>query len=213
MLAMNNLIGFGAGGSVAYTTFDSATATNVTLSGGDLIGSFDGSVEGGFSTAGIRSRDYVAYTDQKYCEITIGSTVPSTILVGVAQSGDTVASGVIYGSFANGNVIGGGLYLTVDQLQQSGSNFGDGTFAIPTITANAVIQIGIKNNYFYFGVNDTWADSKNLSSATGVLSMFTQNAYLICQVLGADNVSLTANFGASAWAYTPPSGFTGWLRA
>jgi hypothetical protein len=98
-------------------------------------------------------------------------------------------------------------------MQAGGSEYNDGSFSIPTITANSVIQIGIKNNYFYYGVNNTFADGKDLSSATGVLSMFTQNAYLICQVKGTDNISLTANFGASAWVYTPPAGFTGWLRA
>lgn len=61
----------------------------------------------------------------------------------------------------------------------------------------------------WWGREGTWADSGDPGAGTNPnISAFTAATYYAC--MGNKDVTSTVNFGASAFAYTPPAGFSQW---
>lgn len=82
-----------------------------------------------------------------------------------------------------------------------------------TSTDVAMVAIDLDAGKLWFGKNGTWNGSGNPATGdnpayTGVSGTLFPMAYLV------DNCSLTANFGASAFSHSVPSGFnSGWYVA
>jgi hypothetical protein len=74
------------------------------------------------------------------------------------------------------------------------------------------IALDMTNGKLWFAKNGTWQASGN--PAAGTNACFTGITGTLRAALGAysSTPTLTANFGASAFAYSPPSGFNAGLH-
>lgn len=173
---------------------------NVTLSNGDLTASSTG-----VSGNGLIVRSTTGKTNGKwYWEITVGSTNPSRNLNGVLRSTTALASFL-------------GAYPTSWSYYGDGRKFTNfsGTAYGSSYTAGDVIGIALDldNGKIWFSKNGTWQNSGDPAAGTGeafsglsgtIHAGFSNDA-------SGNTTNATANFGATAFAYSPPSGFTAGL--
>ena len=150
-----------------------------------------------------------ANTGKLYFEVTVSATF-QYMGVGVVDE-DSSFSASIGGGAYHGAVLDsfvGDVYLNNAQQSGKGVSFG----------ANDVVQVAVDLDARLFWVrkNGTgdWNTTANANPATGAggISLATLGAWIApyVWVSAANNQSATANFGASAFAYTPPTGFSGW---
>lgn len=173
------------------STWNSADkSAQITLSGGDLIAT-NASASGTFS--GVRSTD--SHTTGKwYFELTLGSG-NTNAMVGFGTSGV-----VLTASFPGGNADGQGYY------QADGNKWtgGSGTAYGATYAAGDVIGVAIDLD------GDTCNFYKNGADQGSISISGIAGAVFACVSIYAAPASITANFGASAWAGSLPSGYTAW---
>lgn len=185
--------------AVTPTTWDSsAKHASLTLSGGDLTatGSGTGSqTENVYSVAG-RS------TGKLYFEVLV-TTVTGFMEIGIADKSSGTGS-ALDNSTACAIYVDDGTILSPDD-SQSTSTFTSGDrlmFAINFTAAKA-----------YFGKNGTWwADPTNASAGLAFNSSpTTYYAGLTMRTNTSEVGVVTANFGATAFTYTVPAGYSaGW---
>lgn len=177
---------------MAYPTFDSAAkSTHVTLSGGDLTGTPDGTA------------DYLTYcgseylsTGKLYCEFTFASASGFTRGFGLVKSTDSIADGVLPINAGTGvGYSGSGNKTSVAGLQAYGSAYNNGDVVSMLWDADA-------------GTVIFWLNGVSQGTAfTGITGSYR------VAVSGYQVVGGTINFGASAFAYTPTAGYAGWVVA
>ena len=173
-----------------YTTFDPTNKnTHITLSGGNLVATSD--------TTATHHRAYTTSyksTGKWYAEFTC-NLVSSFSAVGIANGSSSTADGYL-GSDTNSygwNNGGAGYYNGV--VQDSGG---------PVWTTGDVLSILFNADASTLTI---WKNGGSAKTLTGIVAGSWAPAVSIYgNVAGA----FTANFGASAWAYTPTAGFVGW---
>ena len=193
------LVGFGAGGT-AHATLDSATNINAgTLSGGDLV--YDNT-----SASGNLIRSTIERASAKfYYETTLtthSSAGSGWGYVGVIQTAQATTSPTSLASVAAGH------WLWRDDRYRS--NNGTEATLGTAWAVNDVIMVACDptTGHLWWGKNGTWAAG---DPAVGTGATYTNLTGAIKAAVGimgtAQNVVFTCNFGATAFAYTPPSGF------
>jgi hypothetical protein len=182
------------------TTWNPADkSANITLSGGDL----NAATSQLFAQNAVRAIAS-AYSGKKYWEITVGAL--SSGAAGVANSSAALgsfigdANGVGWGS--NGDVSTGG---------------GGGTTWVPWDDGDVLcLALDLDNNRLWGRVGaGNWNNNASADPATNTLghniSAITGPFFPAISMRctgGTDD--MTANFGATAYAQTPPSGFGNW---
>ena len=82
---------------------------------------------------------------------------------------------------------------------------------LPTFATNDVLGVAVRNGKVYFAKNNTWVNSGDPVNETGQVASITGSSPLYSPAVGEqDNrsgITNTVNFGATAFAYTPPTGF------
>lgn len=169
-------------------TLDASQAgTGVTLSGGDLTAVINGSCVLGT----------VPMIGQKYYEVTINSS-PYFNDIGVANLGLNLNTLLGFDAY------GWGLYSqNYGSPQQTFWHNSSGSGAYNNaVTAGDVFGVAYNST---LGRMWVWQNSSLIDSLSGitgtVFPAISSNAYT--------NTSFTINFGATSWAYSPPSGYTG----
>lgn len=199
-----------AGGGGGTTTWNPADiGTRVALSGGDLIATNNG------STGAAMVRSISSQTSGKYYwEITIGSSQTNSLAIGIADSTQPLST-----SFLGGGVHGAGYFGA------GAVSFNSATAqTIMTFTAGDIIGVAIDigNKGIWFRKNGgNWNNNASADPVTNTLTITNSTAWggggafwtgplFACVDVekGTATVdSCTANFGATAFANTAPSGF------
>jgi hypothetical protein len=205
----------GVGPGVTYATWDAATVTAVTLSGGNLVATNTGttSVDQGAHVAAAGGKSSGKY----YFEATF-TTVMGSVGQGVDYgAGVGTPSSTYTGMGFSGGVTGGMVYKT-GSVYMNGSN--QGSFLLGTRVSGDVIGIAVDldNRKLWFRVapSGNWNASGTANPATNT-GGFTLSAGTMVPFAtfggasGLANNVITANFGASAFTGAVPAGFTsGW---
>lgn len=212
MFQATHLIGFGAKraalGGLNYTTWDSALGgTNITLSGGDLTFNQTSGTTGGStrSSLGLSSGKF-------YFELTVGTSLASANsfvgvttgaynqIVSLATSG---ADDWWYDDSGRLNNGGSPAEVTGETVWTASTN----VVGVAVDTATGKIWFKDKNGAWLTASSDADVASGNNPDFTAGAGTF----YAIAGHLSGSNNSntCTANFGASAWSHSAPSGFTG----
>lgn len=171
---------------------------NVVLSGGNLT------VTGNDAGGNNWVRSTSVQTGKRYVEIT--ATTVSNTVIGIANSGPMTFPGADANSF--------GLF-------SSGAGSINGTFPswAPSYASGNVVCMAVdltaKLVWFRVGAGN-WNGSGTANPATATegfdISAYTGSPHYFI-VSGNQTHVATVNFGASAFAQTPPAGFTSWDTA
>ena len=168
----------------------------VTLSNGNL------SWSGGSNITGCRSTMFVS-SGKWYFEWTY-LTDAKTDYIGLAKAEYPIDSHPLGGlGYDSGGRFWGMDLNTGDKVYTSTAAYGSG-FAANDV---AMIALDLDNGKIWGGKNGTWFNSGD--PAAGTNAAFTGIAATLCPYIESGNANATgkANFGQTAFAYTPPTGF------
>ena len=193
------------GGGTSYATLDPAHAgSGGTLSNGNLTFTY--------ATAAANARATTSHSSGKfYFEFTVGSSAATaySVEVGICNSSQSMTSGQL-GATADA----GGIFIGDDNFYINGAGqqlfFGtDGglhagkTYGVAIDVANKI--------WITDGVHWDELSSDTHDPATGVggidISGVSTPQFIAVHVEANTNATVTLNFGATTYAYTPPSGF------
>jgi hypothetical protein len=197
----------------SFTTWDAAndTAYGISFSNGNLTAICAGDNKG---TSALASCGVDAATAHHYYELHIdaaGST--TTYYAGFATDAweKDGPPGTGYASPANAFSVSsdGTMYLSQSNMGSSGLSFAVGDTMLMYLAAGGGVYIGRLRSG-----TTTWASGHNPNTG-GNTPNYTLPSGVWRPACGADasgskTATLTANFGASAWAVTPPTGAAGW---
>jgi hypothetical protein len=197
-----------ASAGIAATTFNPATATAVTLSGGNLIATHSTTANAGVSSSSFKS------TGKYYFEIThqIVDVVSSGGVMGVLVSSGSVTDSPVTNANAVGPNYGSGNTIIYANATNTGKSLG--AAATGNVFA-AAIDLTARLAWFRRN-NGTWNGDATADPATGAGGIaFPAGSYAPYVRFSSSGVGVgdaqTANFGATAFTGTVPSGFTpGW---
>jgi len=156
-----------------------------------------------------RTRGTIAFdvqdSDGFYFEVkkTSGNASSSFRMAGIAA----VTSNF---STANINVIDPSVtyYMEGGEVNQDGSLI---LGSLTTFTLNDVLGVAVRNGKVYFAKNDTYVNSGDPEAESGHVAAITASSLLYTAIVGETNnqtgVTSTVNFGATAFAHSPPSGY------
>lgn len=172
---------------ISYATLDSnQTSSHIVLSGGKLIATKQ--------TVGYvcSTRDTIALGsgNKRYCELTM-TAIGTGVMVGTCTTLPT--DGVILGFTA--------AQYGYDSATGKSFNNNSGVAYGAAFTTGDVMSIVVD------GPGGTIVFWKNGATQGTAYSGVSGTNY-ICAAL-YDSAVVTANFGGSAWAYSPPAGFSG----
>jgi hypothetical protein len=189
--ASNSVTPAAAGGGGTFTTLNPAdAASGITLSGGNLTAA---------GTSGLKSVRGIAgkSTGKWYYEAKI--TVGTVAVIGSGQS-DAVLT-----TFPGANSNGYGYYSLGAQYYANTNYSPQASY-----TTNDVIGVALDlDNYTiqYYKNNVAQGTAKTLQETT--VAAWIPGTVMFPMI--APNAStIVANFGGTAFAYTPPTGFAGW---
>lgn len=201
--------GAAAGGGFTATTFDTGTLSNTSLSNGNLTATHSNT-----SVGGARSTSYKS-SGKYYFEVTVGATHGLTDAIAVMASTYSYAnlagnSGICVCWWPNngGSIISGGGNTFL--------NIGAGS---PGDVIGIAVDIGAAKTWWRRN-GGLWNGSGTANPATGAnAASFSSGSVTVAPAIGftgsgqqsGDN--FTANFGATSFSGTVPSGFTaGWAQ-
>jgi len=178
-------------------TFDPANkAAGITLSNGNLTAT---QASGGWVSAkGLTS--YAITTEKRYFELVFASASAGNIIYGFGNASASVNN--YCGSDANG----WGYYASVGWVLNSGGavNF----YATYTTGDVMMCAIDAAAGKIWFGKNGVWLSGNPATGTSPAATGLTGS--LVPMISGQSAWSGTANFGATTFTYTPPSGYTGY---
>lgn len=183
--------------ALTYAKWNSADkAAGITLSNGDLTAA--GSV-------GVRSTISKA-AGKHYWEILNELSTNDNKRVAIAKS--TADLTIVFGFDGNANAYAwrsDGTYY----------NGPAGTAAAPSFTAGdrLMCALDLDNGKLWWGKNGTWNGSGDPAAGTGAIASSISGTYFAgwCAQASNGSAQCTANFGATALTYTPPTGFNAGL--
>jgi hypothetical protein len=83
--------------------------------------------------------------------------------------------------------------------------------SLPTFATNDVLGVAVRNGKVYFAKNNTWVNSGDPVNETGQVASITGSSPLYSPAVGEQNnqggITNIVNFGATAFAHTPPTGY------
>jgi hypothetical protein len=187
--------------TLAQSTWNPSDKTSgVTLSNGNLTAAavLGGGEEGVRGTLSHSSGKY-------YFEVTDTLDTFGHSYIGVANSSSNLSSV----PFGYGDSNGAGYYAANGVLY---ANTGSTSIAGSFYTTGNVISIAVDvtNHLIYWAKNGTWQNSANPGLGTGGADYITTSPVFPAYSLSALSSTVTLNTGATAFAYSIPSGFSAW---
>ena len=182
----------------AATTWNSSDkAASITLSGGNLVATNNNGTQGD-----VRGTASISGTQKIYFEVTVTATdVNDDMEIGVGDGSFVLTNPprnqstawTLYGN--NGNKCNSPTYTGY------GSAYG--------LNAVVMVAVDMGAGKIWWGVNGTWIASGDPAAGTNyAFNNLTGTLYPVFAT-GVNTNAVKANFGATAFAYTPPTGFTG----
>lgn len=191
----------------SFTTFSAGTLSNANLTNANLTVTRTNT-----STGGCQSVSYKT-AGKFYFEITVGNSTANTDFVGVMDSTTGYPSET---NGTSGNYWG--YWVKNNQILLSGGSQG-GLAAAPTAGQRLRLAVDVTNaapKGWIALENGLWNNDAGADPAAGTNGKVavTNSAPVVAfSAIGSPTVgdNFTANFGGSAFAFTPPTGFTqGW---
>jgi surface protein len=185
-----------------YTTWNpSDKDAAITLSNGDLTDE----ISGGWRS--VRAQ-YPKSSGKYYWETTFNYNVDGLNTTGIGAANSSAALTSYVGAGANG-------WEWHPQSANKTHNSVGTTWTISTPTDGDIVMVAldIDNGKIWVGVNGTWPYSGN--PATGANEMYQDNDMMTDMMPSHswyEGGTCTTNFGATAFTYTKPSGFSGWTN-
>lgn len=191
---------------VVYVTWDTATVTNVTLSGGNLIATSTG---GSSSDQGARVATGAQKTSGKYYfEVTM------TTLTGVPAAGVGIATpSSTYPNMTNNATVGVMTYTRGAGVYANGVGQGiNNGFRANGDVVGMAVDLDNRKMWFRVTGSSNWNASGTDNPATNTGGVAIPSGSMVpFATMAASSTVYTANFGASAFSGAVPSGFTsGW---
>lgn len=212
MLAVTNLIGFGARRLVA------AAATPVVWNSADKTASLalsDGDRTGTSSAGSQGARGTISKSSGKwYFELVTNGAwggAAGTYNAGLATSG-----------FSLGGQLGAASTGLAFNNSASNARYNNSAVTVnpdpggwTTASAVAMIAVDLDAQYFWFGINGTWGGLSGVAGNPGagttpVLTAFGTGPWFPCITNGNSGDACTISASAAHCTYTPPSGFSYW---
>ena len=187
---------------MAATTWNPADQLTTALSGGNLVATFTGA---GTSSA-VRSVLGVS-SGKYYFEVTYNSPLNPTWGMALASVSLSAIGAAGAGTAVAGTTMLLGQFVYVGTTLQVNM----GTAPVNGNVGQCAVDLGGKLVWFRLGAGN-WNNSGTANPATGaggfsISSIATGPLYACCG--GANASGFTANFGGSAFTFTPPSGYAG----
>lgn len=184
-----------------YTTFDPNNKQGVTLSGGNLIATNSSAADNGVKGVSLKT------SGKLYFEMAFSA------LTGADSGGGVCGTGANFASLG-ADASRGALQFKNGAIYVNGvTNVNGGSISGQTLC----VAVDLTNNKIWFRVNGgNWNNdvigNQNPATNTGGkdISAITGNGLLILASVTAASETCTLNAGASAFAQTAPSGFSGW---
>lgn len=190
---LNCLIARSGAAAVSYATWNSAAlGSGTTLSNSDRTAASSGNTSD-LATGGKSSGKW-------YMEMTKDSG--SSTLIGVANSSS------LRTNFPGENANSWAVYSANGNKYNSGTGAAYGT----SYTNGDVVMVALDmdNGKVWMGKNGTWYNSGDPAAGTNAAYTGLTGTLMIIGGGDATARSLTGNWGASAFTYTAPSGFSAW---
>lgn len=188
----------GSGGGGAALTFNpSDKNADITLTNGNLTVTDSGSN----GRKMVRATRFIN-SGKPYFEVTVGSKGGQNVCIGWANSGHDLGSHVgfdaddrAYGFISNGRCY-------------NFNSYGSG-YTVYTGSDVIMVALDFTAGKIWWGVNGTWENSGDPANGTNP-QFATVVAELMTPAVSTyeNGQNLTANFGASSFAHTVPTGFT-----
>lgn len=182
----------------SYATWDPAKiGGTVTLSGGNLT-----ATGGGSNWGQVLSTIPINAGTKTYVEWTINViSAANNFMCGVLTSTGVYSSGYFIGSTSDG----WSWQVNVQKWHVSNTALTLG------MAVNNVFQVAVDPSagYIWFGRNNTWVSSGDPGAGTNPTFTGLAGTLYVAQSTYTGSDQQTVNFGASAFAYTPPTGFVG----
>src|SRR5262252_1804430 len=197
---------------VSYVTWDPATVTAVTLSGGNLVATNTGA---GSTNQGAHVVTTSGKTSGKYYfEATFGTDIDGAANSRSVGIGTTAST---YSGLGGSNGTTGVMFFVSRASNNVGANGSAVAVAIPVPATVIGMAVDLDNRKMWFRTTGgIWNNSGSNDPATNVGGITIPSGTMIpfCTfggTFGAAGNSFTANFGASTFGGSVPSGFTsGW---
>lgn len=182
-----------AGGAAVFSAWNPSDLINITLSNGNKTAT---TATANGAVRGVASRS----SGKFYFEIT-GTSVVAIYYIGIASSTHVLSTTL------GGDTVSA-AYRNAGDIVYNNASF----VAAATFTNGDVIgfAIDVTNHLMYCSKNGTWQNSAVPSSGTGGVDYITTAPVFPSYYDGFASDSATLNTGATAFAYTPPSGFSAW---
>ncbi len=200
-----------AGGTASTATFDSTHVNdNTVLSNGNLTVAKSGGstqTDGTTSNVGVSSGKY-------YCEFTIDNGSASEVVgFGVGNLSGAVLDQTGATNFLGVNSDGVGYYPALGKVYLNSAVVT--TIAAAVNTDKVCMALDATNKRLWFRTNGgNWNNSAPANPVTNVggidISAIYPSFFVWATVLTSGR-QVTINFGATAYSFTPPTGFGNWL--
>jgi len=187
--------------AITYATWDPANkGANCTLSGGNLIATSSG----GVAQPGVKSTVSVS-TGKWYWEISSTSSGTAEPMYGVVDSSAALSiPGIDSHGWSYWGFAGHTYHSGADQ----------GAYGSAFTTQLIGCALDATNGKFYVSFGGTWQNSADPVAGTGGITLTgvsTPYFAMVGNASGASNLVSTANFGATAFTNSPPSGYNAGL--
>jgi len=188
---------------VTPTTWNPSDLASVTLTGGNLISTANSATAG---VRGIAARNSGKY----YWEATVTTANGSGTEIGIST-----ASAALVGDGAAGQAVMTRAKFTSGAIWINGSNSGSALGSPAGATVGIAVDLSAGLIWFRLTPSGNWNGSGTANPATGVggvsLGALTGSTFYPCFGGTFANDKMTANFGATAFNGSVPSGFaSGW---
>jgi len=182
----------------------SDAAATIALSNGDLTATNSFGLDGSVRTVESAS------SGKYYYEAICGGTADTTAYrrgVAIGNSSAALTTGLGSPETNSGNVFQGDSNFYV-----AGSGGGTGCSYAGTGGDNVSVALDLDNDLIWYRANGgNWNSNGSADPASGVggnsISGLSKPLFVMAWSTQANGIALTFNFGATAYAYTAPSGF------
>jgi surface protein len=192
-------------GGIITTTLNPSDLSGITLSLGNLKAEKLGT---GGSVRSVSSHTFGKF----YCEATVGSAVNDADALGIATIDQDLTSSHYIGETGNYSV---GFYREASSGRVYKNGASISTF--PNYTNGDILSmaVDITNSLIWFRVNGgNWNNDPTADPSTGTngfeISPVASSPIYACFFVEGSSSNFTMNFGATAYSYTPPTGFLHW---
>lgn len=182
---------------MAVTWNPADKAAEITLSNGDLTATATASMDSAVrATTGKASGKW-------YWEVTVGSPAQGDIHIGIG----TILASVAYNNYVGEDVYGYGYRFDNGNIYNDfgGTAYGNAYIADDIIS----VALDMDNGKVFFAINGVWQNSGDPVAGTGEAVSGLSDTFFPMASIPTGGNYLTANFGASAFSYSVPSGFIG----